>query len=57
MVHATALFAFDWIECLMNYGRRFTTLYRRKGSRDPHGKEKKKKRLPEKALQIAVERR
>ena len=27
------------IDCLMNYGWRFVTLYRRQGSRHPHGKE------------------
>ena len=26
------------IECLMNYGMRFMTLYRRQGSNQPHGK-------------------
>ena len=29
----------DLIECLMNYGRKFVTLYRRQGSRPSHGKE------------------
>ena len=41
----------DLTECLMNYGRRFVTLCRRKGSR--HFKEKKSKKakwLSEKAL-------
>ena len=31
----------DLIECLMNYGLRFVTLYRRQGSR-PHGKQMQK---------------
>ena len=48
----------DLIECLMNYGWRFMTLYRRQGSRHhPHGKKcKKAKWLSEEALQIAVKR-
>ena len=42
----------------MNYGRRFMTLYRRQGSRPPHGKNcKKAKWLSEEALQIAMKRR
>ena len=42
----------------MNYGLRFMTLYRRQGSRHPHGKKcKKAKWLSEEALQIAVKRR
>ena len=46
----------DLIECLMNYGMRFVTLYRRKGSRPSSRKRnaKKAKRLSEEALQIAV---
>ena len=32
----------DLIECLMNYGMRFVTLYRRQESRLPHGKEMQK---------------
>ena len=33
----------DLIECLMNYGRRFMTLYRRQGSRQSPGKRNAKK--------------
>ena len=49
----------DLIECLMNYGWRFMTLYRRQESRpSPRGKKcKKAKWLSEKPLQIAVKRR
>ena len=48
----------DLIECLMNYGQRFVTLYRRQGSRpSPWKKCKKAKWLSEEALQIAVKRR
>ena len=49
----------DLIECLMNYGRRFETLYRRQGSRPSPWKKKckKSKWLSEEALQIAVKRR
>ena len=49
----------DLIECLMNYGRRFMTLYRRQGSRPPPCKRnaKKAKWLSEEVLQIAVKRR
>ena len=45
--------------CLMNYGRRFVTLYRRQGSRPSPRKRnaKKAKWLSEEALQIAVKRR
>ena len=43
----------DLIECLMNYGRRFVTLYRRQGSR-PSPRKRKAKWLSEEALQIAV---
>ena len=40
----------------MNYGRRFMTLYRRKGSRpSPEKDVQKAKWLSEEALQIAVE--
>ena len=47
----------DLIECLMNYGLRFMTLYRRKGSRSfPRKRCKKAKWLSEEALQIAVKR-
>ena len=35
----------DLIECLMNYGRRFVTLYRRQGSRHPQGKEMQKSKM------------
>ena len=47
----------DLIECLITYGRRFMTLYRRQGSRSFLGKKKCKKAkwLSEEALQIAVE--
>ena len=34
----------DLIECLMNYGMRFMTLYRRQGQDHPHGKEMQKRR-------------
>ena len=51
----------DLIECLMNYGWRFVTPYRRRGSRPPPRKRKKKcktaKWLSEEALQIAVKRK
>ena len=48
----------DLIECLMNYGMRFVTLYRRQGSTIPREKKcKKAKWLSEEALQIAVKRR
>jgi len=49
----------DLIECLMNYGRRFMTLYRREGARPSPRKKKFKKAkwLSEEALQIAVKRR
>ena len=48
----------DLIECLMNYGRRFMTLYRRQGSRPSlRRKYKKAKWLSEEALQIAEKRR
>ena len=35
----------DLIECLMNYGMRFVTLYRRQGSRPSHGKEMQKSKM------------
>ena len=49
----------DLIECLMNYGWRFMTLYRRQGSRPFPWKRnaKKTKWLSKEALQIAVKRR
>ena len=49
----------DLIECLMNYGWRFMTLYRRQGSRPSPRKRnaKKAKWLSEEAFQIAVKRR
>ena len=49
----------DLIECWKNYGWRFVTLYRRKGSRpSPKKKQcKKAKWLPEEVLQIAEKRR
>ena len=49
----------DLIECLMNYGQRFVTLYRRQGVKTIPKKKKCKKAkwLSEEALQIAVKRR
>ena len=49
----------DLIECLMNYGQRFMTLYRRQGSRSSPRKQNAKtaKWLSEEALQIAVKKR
>ena len=47
----------DLIECLMNYGMRFLTLYRRQGSRPSTWKEMQKSKLAEESLQIAVKRR
>ena len=49
----------DLMECLMNYGMRFMTLYRRQGSRPSPWKRnaKKAKWLSEEAFQIAVKRR
>ena len=49
----------DLIECLMNYGWRFVTLYRGQESRPSPRKRdaKKAKWLSEEALQIAVKRR
>ena len=46
----------DLIECMMNYGWRFVTLYRRQGSR-PSTRKRNEKWLSEEALQIAVKRR
>ena len=48
----------DLIECLMNYGQSFVTLYRRQGSRPSPWKRnaKKAKWLSREALQIAVKR-
>ena len=49
----------DLTECLMNYGMRFMTLYRRRGSRPFPWKRNAKttKWLSGEALQIAVKRR
>ena len=49
----------DLIECLMNYGWRFTTLYRRQQSTLPPRKwnAKKAKWISEEVLQIAMKRR
>ena len=48
----------DLIECLMNYGQRLMTLYRRQGSRpSPWKRNAKKQKLSGEALQIAVKRR
>ena len=48
----------DLMECLMNYGRMFVTLYRRQESTNPKKKKcKKEKWLPDEALQIAEKRR
>ena len=46
----------DLIECLMNYGQRFVTLYRRQGS-TPSPWKRNANWLSEEALQIAVKRR
>ena len=35
----------DLIECLMNFGQRFVTLYRRQGSDHPHRKEMQKSKM------------
>ena len=35
----------DPIECLINYGQRLVTLYRRQGSRPTHGKEMQKTKM------------
>ena len=48
----------DLMECLMNYGWRFVTFYRRQESRpSPRKRNSKAKWLSEEALQIAVKRR
>ena len=49
----------DLIECLLNYGWRFMTLYRRQGSRQSSWKRnaKKQNEEAEEALQIVVKRR
>ena len=48
----------DLIECLINYGWRFVTLYRRQGSRpSPRKRNAKKAKWLSEALQIAVKRR
>ena len=49
----------DLIECLMNYGWRFVTLYRNRDQDHPHKKRnaKKAKWPSEEAFQIAVKRR
>ena len=49
----------DLIECLMNYGLRFMTLYRRQGSRPSPRKRNAKKQngCLRRPLQIAVKRR
>ena len=49
----------DLIECLMYYGWKFMTSYRRQGARPSSEKKKCKKAkwLSEEALQIAVKRR
>ena len=48
----------DLTECLMSYGWRFVTLYRRQGSRpSPRKRNAKANWLSEEALQIAVKRR
>ena len=42
----------------MNYGWRLVTLYRRQGSRPPHGKEMQKSKMASgEALQVPVKRR
>ena len=35
----------DLIECLINYGQRFVTLYRRQGSNHPQEKEMQKSKM------------
>ena len=48
----------DLIECLMNYGRRFMTLYKTESKTIPKKKKcKKEKWLSEEALQIAEKRK
>ena len=52
------VFLLDLIECLMNYGRRFVTLYRRQGSRpSPRKRCQKATWLSEEGLQTAEKRR
>ena len=46
----------DLIECVMNYGWRFMTLYRRQEER-PSPREKKMQKSKMEALQITVKRR
>ena len=48
----------DLIECLMNYGQRFMTLYKESGTNTTSKKKKCKKArwLSEEAFQIAVKR-
>ena len=47
-----------WTECLMNYGRRFVTLYRWRNKTIPKKRKcKKAKWLSQEAVQIAVTRR
>ena len=46
----------DLIECLINYGWRLVTLYRRQGSR-PSSRKRNAKWLSDEALQISVKRR
>ena len=48
----------DLIECLMNYGLKFVTLYGDRDQDHPHGKELQKSKMAvEEALQIAMKRR
>ena len=48
----------DLIECLINYGWRFVTLYRSQGSRlSPWKRNAKRQKWSEEALQTAVKRR
>ena len=49
----------DLIECLMNYGRRFVTLYRRQGSKPSLRKRnaKKQNRCLRRPYKLAVKRR
>ena len=58
-VEVTNRFKGDLTECLMNYGMRFVTLYRRQGAKpSPTKRNAKKARwLSEEALQIVVRRR
>ena len=59
MVEVTNRFkGLDLIECLMNYGQRFVTLYRNRDQESKQEKERRKgKWWSEEALQIAVKRR